>query len=168
MNGATLLHSFNEFQSSTYWNHRESLMSCKFILSAGFLTRSPYNNTLRLSDNCSGNIGYPNLIWLNNSARSAAMNGGYPTTISYMMHPNDHQSTFLSCAFSCRISGAKYSGVPTMDLVDGLFSRIFDNPKSVSLMYPFLSNSTFSGLRLIIFKLTPDIWYYVHAGVPMR
>ena len=47
------------------------------------------------------------------------------------------------------ISGAKYSGVPQKELVELLSSIFsFDNPKSVILIYPSLSISTFSGFKL--------------------
>lgn len=62
------------------------------------------------------------------------MKGGYPTNISYMRIPNDHQSTLFVYPFIEMTSGAKYSGVP--QIVKVLPLTTFAKPKSINLMWP--------------------------------
>jgi hypothetical protein len=66
-----------------------------------------------------------------------------------MIQPKHHQSTGLEWPYWFKIYGAKYYGVPHMVKVYFDLSIILDNPKSVNLIYPFLSNNIFYGLRLI-------------------
>lgn len=67
-----------------------------------------------------------------------------------MMHPRHHQSTGFPWPYFFITSGAKYSGVPQIDIVGSSAGPIaFDKPKSVSFKYPVLSSKTFSGLRLL-------------------
>lgn len=62
------------------------------------------------------------------------------------MHPKLHQSTSVPYYLPQTISGAMYSGVPANVFVESP-SRTFERPKSVNLMCPSLSRSTFSGFK---------------------
>jgi len=75
-------------------------------------------------------------------------NGGIPTVISYIRHPNDQRSTGYPCPDLFMISGANYSGVPQKLLVSYIsFILHLLSPKSVILHYPSESISTFSGFK---------------------
>ena len=68
--------------------------------------------------------------------------------ISIMMQPRVHQSTHFPYPYLFRISGAKYSGVPHIEIASwSVLTYIFDNPKSVIRIYPYKSIRTFSGFK---------------------
>lgn len=60
--------------------------------------------------------------------------GGNPVTISWMRQPRHHQSTSVPCPSFFMISGARYSGVPQIEVAASSCLSIFESPKSVSLM----------------------------------
>lgn len=65
------------------------------------------------------------------------------------MQPKHHQSTGLPWPSFLITYGAKYSGVPQIDIVKSSVGPIaLESPKSVNLRYPVLSSKTFSGFRL--------------------
>ena len=69
--------------------------------------------------------------------------------ISNRRAPNVHQSTAFPCPFLRRISGARYSGVPHIELAPLLpWMLVFERPKSVIFIYPSLFMITFSGFKL--------------------
>lgn len=106
-----------------------------------------------------------------------SMKGGTPTTNSYSRQPKDQRSDWPLYSWRRKNSGGVYSSVPKNVVVDTpLFSFLvvtlddeteeeelassaivprsgfggkMERPKSHSFVYPSLSMSTFSGLRLI-------------------
>ena len=68
--------------------------------------------------------------------------------ISKIRAPRLHQSTARPWPYLCKISGAKYSGVPQKLLALEL-SKMFSllSPKSVSFGYPSYPINTFSGFK---------------------
>ena len=96
------------------------------------------------SGEMAGNLGVEWMTFLYTSLIVSPQNGGSPQTISYSTQPNDHQSTSNPYVLRIQISGARYTGVPQKVSAVG---DSFESPKSVSLTWPSLSSSTFSGLR---------------------
>ena len=73
-----------------------------------------------------------------------------------MRQPRHHQSTSIRCPIFLMISGARYSGVPQMEVADSSEPSILESPKSVSLIYPTLSMMIFSGFKLDRENITLD------------
>lgn len=68
-----------------------------------------------------------------------------------MREPRVQKSTGFPCPDLNNISGARYSGVPHILFASYVPTTfLFDNPKSVNFIYPYLSIRIFSGFKLII------------------
>ena len=75
----------------------------------------------------------------------------------YIRVPKLHQSAGFPYGYMVSISGAMYSGVPTMDLVV-VPSKIFAIPKSIKQTLPYASSKIFSGFMSL--WTTLSLWRY--------
>ena len=62
---------------------------------------------------------------LYNLSLYSCKNGGLPVNISYIKHPNDHQSVACPKPFPYSISGDIYSAVPQIICEPGSFWTVF-------------------------------------------
>ena len=92
---------------------------------------------------------YPTITSFISDGTYEPVNGGKPTTISYMQHPKLHISTdSLYAGFLLNTSGAMYSAVPMNVVVNlALLSKTLQIPKSANLIFPLESMRIFSGFK---------------------